>query len=155
MEIYLFKHPRLKLALHWDGSYATLIQLNPDKNNAYSLHPPRQVISFFNQMTNYLDGNNVHFALPLKLENTSEFAKKIFTVLLQTKPGETISYSQLAKLAGKPKAARAVGRIVARNRFPVVIPCHRIIGANGALTGYGGGLELKKKLLAIEKDMAK
>lgn len=102
------------------------------------------------QLQEYFEGHRTEFTLPLSLHGT-EFQKRVWASLLKIPYGETRSYREIAEMAGCPKGFRAVG--MANNRNPVVIavPCHRVIGANGALVGYGGGLDKKAALLALEK----
>ena len=89
------------------------------------------------------------FDLPLRPEGTS-FQKMVWRELQKVPYGETLSYGELACRVGKPNASRAVGAANGANPIPIVIPCHRVIGANGKLTGFGGGLPIKEKLLALE-----
>jgi len=90
------------------------------------------------------------FDLPLAPAGT-EFQRKVWQRLCDIPYGETISYGDLAGRIGNPKASRAVGLANGSNPIPIVIPCHRVIGSNGKLTGYGGGLPIKEKLLALER----
>ena len=98
----------------------------------------------------YFAGELKAFDLKLKPEGTP-FYRQVWQELTQIAYGETISYGELAARVGKPKAARAVGAANGRNPLPIVIPCHRVIGADGSLTGYGGGLRFKVALLELEK----
>lgn len=102
------------------------------------------------QLMEYQQGKRTVFDVPLAPEGTA-FQKQVWEALLKIPYGETSSYGKLARDIGKPGAARAVGMANNRNPIPVIIPCHRVIGADGSLTGYGGGLPMKKKLLALEK----
>ena len=104
----------------------------------------------YGQLTEYFEGNRKTFDIPLKLEGT-EFQKSVWHVLMKIPYGKTVSYLDIARAAGNPKASRAVGMANNKNKIPIVIPCHRVIGKNGSLTGYAGGLEIKKKLLELEK----
>lgn len=88
--------------------------------------------------------------LPYRWQELSAFARAVLDALSRVPRGQMVSYGWLAAKAGRPKAARAVGRIMAQNPFPLVIPCHRVVGANGALTGFGPGLDMKRYLLARE-----
>ena len=88
--------------------------------------------------------------LPYRWQGLSEFARTVLDALTRVPRGQMVSYGWLAARAGRPKAARAVGRIMAQNPFPLVIPCHRVVGANGALTGFGPGLDMKRYLLGRE-----
>lgn len=102
------------------------------------------------QIEEYLRGERTAFDLPLRAEGTS-FQKKVWDVLASIPYGEVRTYGQVAAQAGNPKACRAVGMANNRNPLAVVVPCHRVIGANGTLTGYAGGLGVKEKLLDLEK----
>ena len=102
------------------------------------------------QLNEYFEGKRKTFDLPLNQQGT-DFQLKIWNALQNIPYGETRSYGELAAMTGNPKASRAVGMANNRNPIPVIIPCHRIIGSDGSLTGYAGGLELKQKLLELEK----
>jgi methylated-DNA-[protein]-cysteine S-methyltransferase len=104
-----------------------------------------QVIEFF-------EGKRQAFDFPLAPRG-SDFQKRVWAELLKIPFGETISYGELAKRIGNPAASRAVGRANATNPIGLIVPCHRVIGTNGKLTGYAGGLDLKEKLLAWERAM--
>jgi methylated-DNA-[protein]-cysteine S-methyltransferase len=101
------------------------------------------------QLVRYFDGKLRKFDLPLELRG-SPFQLDVWRSMQEIPFGETISYGELARRIGLPKSARAVGRASGTNRIAIIIPCHRVIGTNGKLTGYGGGLDRKAKLLAIE-----
>jgi methylated-DNA-[protein]-cysteine S-methyltransferase len=104
----------------------------------------------FHQLDRYFEGNLEAFSLPLAPEG-SPFMLKIWN-LLQTIPyGETATYKEIAVAAGNPRAFRAVGLACNKNPLPLFIPCHRVIGSNGKLTGYRGGMELKRRLLELER----
>jgi methylated-DNA-[protein]-cysteine S-methyltransferase len=101
------------------------------------------------QLDAYFEGKLKDFDLPLVLNGT-EFQLLVWRDLRKIPYGETVSYGQLARRIGSPDAARAVGLANGSNPIPIIIPCHRVIGSNGDLTGFGGGLPVKKKLLALE-----
>lgn len=105
------------------------------------------------QLTAYFAGELTEFDLPLAPE-TTPFQGKVLAELRKVPYGTTVSYGELAKRVGNPKASRAVGMANGRNPIPIVIPCHRVIGANGDLTGFGGGLDTKRRLLALERQFA-
>lgn len=102
------------------------------------------------QLRAYFAGELEEFEIRLAPEGTS-FQRRVWTELLNIPYGETASYGELARRIGNPKACRAVGLANGSNPIPIIIPCHRVIGSNGKLTGYGGGLPVKEKLLALEK----
>lgn len=101
------------------------------------------------QLKEYFEGKRKDFELPLAPKGT-EFQKKVWKVLQTIPYGETWSYKQVAEKIGNPKASRAVGMANNKNPISIFIPCHRVIGANGKLIGYGGGLEIKEYLLNLE-----
>jgi methylated-DNA-[protein]-cysteine S-methyltransferase len=101
------------------------------------------------QLSAYFAGELESFDLPLDAKGTS-FQVEVWRQLCEIPYGETISYGELARRIGNPKASRAVGLANGSNPIPIVIPCHRVIGSSGKLVGYGGGLDVKEKLLALE-----
>lgn len=104
----------------------------------------------FNQLKEYFQGTRREFTIPIEDEG-SEFQKKVWKALLDIPYGQTRTYKEIAIAIGNEKACRAVGMANNRNPISIIIPCHRVIGANGKLVGYGGGLDIKEKLLNIEK----
>ncbi|MEP6995266.1 MAG: methylated-DNA--[protein]-cysteine S-methyltransferase [Acidobacteriota bacterium] len=101
------------------------------------------------QLEAYFAGELDRFDLPLAPEGTA-FQKEVWALLREIPYGETSSYGSLARRLGRPAASRAVGAANGRNPIPIVIPCHRVVGADGSLTGFGGGLPIKRQLLALE-----
>ena len=102
------------------------------------------------QILEYLEGERTEFDLPLDLRGTP-FQRRVWDALLEIPYGETVSYGTLARRLGRPSAARAVGAANGRNPISIVIPCHRVIGRSGDLTGYAGGVGIKKALLELER----
>ncbi|MFE9448581.1 methylated-DNA--[protein]-cysteine S-methyltransferase [Streptomyces sp. NPDC006739] len=105
------------------------------------------------QLTAYFAGELKEFNLPLRLDGTP-FQRTVWEQLTRIPYGETRSYGELADALGNPKASRAVGLANGRNPVGIIVPCHRVIGASGSLTGYGGGLDRKKRLLDFERGTA-
>jgi len=101
------------------------------------------------QLAEYFAGRRHDFDLELALQGT-EFLVAVWRELQRVPFGATISYAELAKRIGRPRAVRAVGQANGANKVPIVVPCHRVIGASGTLTGFGGGLEIKRALLELE-----
>jgi methylated-DNA-[protein]-cysteine S-methyltransferase len=101
------------------------------------------------QLQAYFRGELKQFDLPLAMEGT-EFQLRVWNALRTIPYGETTTYAQLAERIGNPKAVRAVGLANGSNPIPIIVPCHRVIGSDGSLTGFGGGLSTKKKLLELE-----
>jgi methylated-DNA-[protein]-cysteine S-methyltransferase len=102
------------------------------------------------QLAAYFDGRLTEFDLPLGPEGT-DFQRRVWAGLRAIPYGQTISYGELARRVGSPAASRAVGLANGRNPIAIVVPCHRVIGADGSMTGYGGGLDRKRFLLALER----
>ena len=102
------------------------------------------------QLDEYFAGKRKRFDLDVDLRLARDFGRTVLEELRRVPFGEVTTYGALAAKAGKPKAARAVGTIMNRNPVPIVLPCHRVIGANGSLVGYAGGLERKQQLLRLE-----
>ncbi len=103
------------------------------------------------QLEEYFDGERRDFDLPLRLDGT-EFQMLVLDELQKIPYGETTSYGDIAKRIGRPKASRAVGAANGRNPIPIVVPCHRVIGSHGELTGFGGGIDTKEALLRLEAE---
>lgn len=102
------------------------------------------------QLEEYLNGKRKIFNVKYQLQGTV-LQKKVWAALTKIPAGKTISYKEVANIIKKPKAIRAVANAIANNKISLIIPCHRVIGSNGKLTGYAAGLHIKEKILAIEK----
>ncbi len=103
------------------------------------------------QLREYFAGERREFDLPLQLSGT-EFQVSVLEALLDIPYGETTSYGEIARRIGRPRAVRAVGAANGRNPIPIIVPCHRVIGYDGDLTGFGGGLDTKEALLRLEAE---
>lgn len=113
-------------------------------------HDPAPFAEVFRQLDDYFAGKRTTFALPLHLGGT-DFQNAVWTSLQRIPYGSTITYRDLAQRVGKPAAIRAAGSANGANPLPIVVPCHRVIGSDGSLTGFGGGIEAKRFLLAHEQ----
>jgi len=102
-----------------------------------------------NELHQYFKGDLKVFSVPLDIRG-SEFQLKVWNALLKIKYGKTVSYLEIAKKIGRPEAVRAIANANGQNRIAIIIPCHRVIGSDGSLTGYGGGIAIKKKLIRLE-----
>ena len=103
------------------------------------------------QLQEYFAGARAHFDVPLDLSHGTVFQQAVWQALRAIPPGATTSYGALSRHVGSPSAVRAVGAAVGRNPISVIVPCHRVVGADGSLTGYAGGLDRKTALLALER----
>jgi len=132
--------------LHFNKpSFETVIQLQwQEKNNLLAFQETKA------QLSKYFKGTLTSFDLPMLTKGT-EFQRKVWDELKKIPYGLTISYKGLASRIGNPDASRAVGLANNRNPIPIIIPCHRVIGTNGKLVGYGGGIDRKKWLLGLEE----
>ena len=117
------------------------------------LRAPRALDPARRELDDYFAGRRRAFDLELDLHGQAPFAVAVLGELAKVPYGHTATYGELATRTGNPRAARAVGMVMNRNPIPIVLPCHRIVGASGSLVGYGGGLERKEKLLRLEGAM--
>ena len=148
-----FESPVGPLLLAGDSNALRLVSFESSKHAA----PPRPdwnqngaaFAEVIRQLQAYFRGELEEFDVPLAMEGT-EFQIRVWNALRTIPYGETISYAQLARRIGNPKAVRAVGLANGSNPLPIIVPCHRVIGSDGSLTGFGGGLSTKKKLLELE-----
>ena len=111
----------------------------------------QQLAEACQQIREYFAGERRVFDLPLILSGT-EFQVSVLKALQEIPYGETVSYGDIAKRIGRPKAVRAVGAANGRNPLPIIVPCHRVIGSTGDLTGFGGGIDTKEALLRLEAE---
>ncbi len=109
-----------------------------------------KVAGLIKQMRDYLAGKRTRFDVDLELAWVTPFRRDVLLACAAVPRGQVATYADLARRVGKPKAARAVGNMMRTNPIPIVIPCHRIVGSNGSLTGFGGGLDVKARLLELE-----
>lgn len=143
-----------RLRLEVDGEAIAGIYF-PEHRNLHEDKQPAEegevavLLDATRQLQEYFAGRRQHFDLPLAAQGTG-FQKQVWAALQQIPFGHTISYGELARRIGNEKAVRAVGLANGRNPISIVVPCHRVIGASGSLTGYGGGLERKAFLLKLE-----
>jgi len=144
-----FQSPIGKLTIISDGSFITTI-LFPKDDNTLPENENGIILDCFTQLDEYFKGERKFFDLPLNPKGT-DFQKKVWGKVSSIPFGETKSYSEIASLLGNSKLNRAVGLANGANPIPIIIPCHRVIGSNGCLTGYAGGLEIKRYLLNHEQ----
>jgi methylated-DNA-[protein]-cysteine S-methyltransferase len=114
------------------------------------LRSPRPLDPLRRELDEYFDGRRHAFDLDIDLRAAPEYHRRVLAELVRVEYGHTTTYGALAAKTGNPRAARAIGTVMNRNPVPIVLPCHRVVGANGSLTGYGGGLDRKELLLRLE-----
>ncbi len=137
-----------RLRLVSDAEQLTAIELAPGDSEAADSGDPL-LAKCARQLQEYFAGERRHFDLPLAPRGTT-FQHAVWQALADIPYGELRSYRDIAQALGKPKAVRAVGAANGRNPLPIVVPCHRVIGSDGSLTGFAGGLAMKRQLLALE-----
>lgn len=103
------------------------------------------------EVAEYLAGERLQFSVPVDTGELSAFTRQVLEACRRVPYGQTVCYGELAKRVGKPGAARAVGQALGRNPVPLIVPCHRVVASGGELGGFGGGVELKRRLLALER----
>lgn len=149
--LYFYNTEIGKIGIADDGKAVTNVYFNESsKLKDTEINETDLIKEAAQQLKDYLAGKRKNFNIPLMPEGT-EFQQKVWKALQQIPYGETCTYGEIAKKIGNPKACRAVGMANNKNPIGIFIPCHRVIGANGKLVGYAGGLEMKEHLLTIEK----
>lgn len=138
------------LLLTSDGTALTRVLFAAEPDPSWSTDPCPVLERAATQLDEYFRGERTDFDLPLAPEGTT-FQITVWQALRDIPYAETVSYGQLATRVGNPRASRAVGLANGRNPISIVVPCHRVIGADGSLTGYGGGLDRKRTLLDLER----
>lgn len=134
------------VAILWDNEKLNRVKLDQMEEN--NQHPI--LLKTAKELLEYFSGKRKTFSIPMEVQGTT-FQKAVWEILNQIPYGETWSYKQVAELINNPKAVRAVGTAIGRNPVSIIIPCHRVIGTNGTLTGFAGGLDKKQTLLVLEK----
>ena len=147
---------KISIAVNDDGAIALSVFGGDEVLRKYlkgreAIRNPSAVAALRKQVEEYFAGSRKPFVFKLAVEYT-EFQKKVWDALCKIPHGETRTYGELAKMLGNPKASRAVGRANGSNPVSLFVPCHRVIGADGSLTGYAHGTEVKRKLLELERN---
>lgn len=146
--IYYIDSPLGKLLARFENELLEKLEFSePLGKNTSSI--PVYVSIIEKQVKSYFEGKIQDFNIPYNLKGT-DFQKTVWNKLLEIPYGKTISYGKLAALLGNPRKIRAVANAIGKNPLPIIIPCHRVVGKNGELTGYLGGLRRKKQLLELE-----
>ena len=130
---------------------AALEELHRELHGAFELVPgDAEVRPLAKQLVDYLEGKRTKFDVELDLSHVTPFRRAVLQECARIPRGQVSTYAELARNAGRPKAYRAVGHTMATNPIPIVIPSHRVLGSDGGLHGFGGGLDMKRRLLALE-----
>ena len=145
--IFAYEFETVKLWIEAENNSLVRISFNELKGE---IKETEFIKSVKKQLDEYFQGKRKTFDIPLKPKGT-EFQMRVWKALLKIPYGKTITYKKLACIVGSEKAYRAVGMANNKNPVPIIIPCHRVIGSDGSLTGYAGGVEIKRKLLLLEK----
>jgi methylated-DNA-[protein]-cysteine S-methyltransferase len=145
-ELKLVASDKGLVAVLWPEDSPRRVRLDDTSENEN--HPI--LIETANQLREYFDGKRKRFSIPLDMRGTP-FQKDVWNALLAIPFGDTRSYQHLANQLGNPQATRAVGAANGRNPISIIVPCHRVIGSSGRLTGFAGGIEVKARLLALER----
>ena len=142
-----------KIGIEEDGLAITKIYFinNDEQEEILEKNETALLKEAIKQLNEYFDGERSSFDLKLQPQGT-EFQNKVWKALIEIPFGETRSYGEIAKIIGNEKASRAVGMANNKNPIAIIVPCHRVIGANGKLVGYAGGLDIKEMLLNLEKN---
>ncbi|MGQ0593780.1 MAG: methylated-DNA--[protein]-cysteine S-methyltransferase [Gammaproteobacteria bacterium] len=152
--VFVQESPVGPLTLVSDGVALTGVYFATQKHGAPPTGPrssDRIIDAARKQLDAYFNGRRQAFDVPLAPRGTV-FQTRVWAALTKIPYGETMSYGAIAAAIGAPKAVRAVGAANGRNPIPIIIPCHRVIGANGSMTGFGGGIDRKQILLCLERD---
>ncbi len=146
MQTFRINHDIVSLTVATNGPVVTRIELHgTEGGNPKGLFQK----SVYRELIQYLEGSRRDFSFELRPEGT-DFQKSVWQELSRIKYGQTVTYGEIANNIGKPGASRAVGMANNKNPIPIAIPCHRVVASGGKLGGFGGGVELKKKLLDLE-----
>jgi methylated-DNA-[protein]-cysteine S-methyltransferase len=140
----------LALTLPQPTEAQALSQLPASSASRPDALPPLYVNALTEKLRRYFDGEAITFDEPLNPSIGTCFQRRVWAITRAIPRGMTRTYGDIAREAGSPGAARAVGQAMARNPWPVIVPCHRVVGSGGSLTGFGGGLAMKRRMLAME-----
>jgi O-6-methylguanine DNA methyltransferase len=151
-ELYVAVSERGLIALDFGPGERNFVDRVQRRTKATLVRSRERCAEAMRQVRDYLDGKRTAFDLPLDMTSMTDFQRQVLTAALKIPRGQWLTYREVAKAIGRPQAARAVGQALGHNPVPIVIPCHRVLGADGSLHGYsgGGGLQTKAWLLQLE-----
>lgn len=148
----IYESPFGPVRMDYEGD--VLLRLRTVEPTKERGEPTELTKKVFSQLQEYFSGQRQTFDFPYELRGT-EFQKKVWAALETIPYGQTRSYREIAQAVGNPKAVRAVGAANGKNPMWIVVPCHRVVGTNGTLTGYAGGIDMKRRLLELEQQVLK
>ena len=150
--LYVAVNERGLVALDFGVSEQEFVARVTQRTKATLIRSDDAAAEAMKQVKEYLEGQRTRFDLPLDMSMLSEFQRRVLGIALKIPRGKYLTYGDVAKAIGKPRASRAVGQALGHNPVPIVIPCHRVLGSDGSLHGYsgGGGIQTKKWLLQLE-----
>ena len=148
----IYESPFGPVRMDYEGD--VLLRLRTVEPTKERGEPTELTKKVFSQLQEYFSGQRQTFDFPYELRGT-EFQKKVWAALETIPYGQTRSYREVAQAVGNPKAVRAVGAANGKNPMWIVVPCHRVVGTNGTLTGYAGGIDMKRRLLELEQQVLK
>lgn len=154
MYTYYFNTKIGRCGITWNDEGIERVVMCPRKTKGATDKPPKYIKDAAKRITDHLAGKIDDLRdIEVDLSNFTPFTRKVYLALRRVQPGEVITYGELARMAGSPRAARAVGHAMATNPLPLIIPCHRVIASNGSLGGFSApdGIRLKDQLLRIER----
>ena len=149
-EIWLASSERGLVAVEWETNRSKLLDYLTRRLKSSVEEDPRRLTHTASELREYLEGKRRRFTIAIDWSLMRPFQREALLATFAIPYGQTSTYGEIAMQIGRPRAARAIGRAEATNPMPLVIPCHRVLGADGKLRGYGGGLEIKKWLLQLE-----
>ena len=140
------------VAIEFGKDEAGFVRELEERHGVSAVRSMERVRETMSQILQYLSGNRRSFKLDIDLRDSTQFQRKVLEAAVAVPPGFVATYGEIAARIGKPKSSRAVGQALARNPIPIVVPCHRVVAADGSLTGYSGagGIETKASLLRLE-----
>lgn len=148
---FIYQSPIGKLTIGEDQGFITYLNFDGEAIKEYQFYESPILSEANRQLQEYFSGQRKTFNLPIKYTTGTPFQQAVWDALQTIPYGTTLSYKDIALQINHPKAFRAVGGANNKNNIPIIIPCHRVIGASGQLIGYGGGIDKKSFLLALEK----
>jgi methylated-DNA-[protein]-cysteine S-methyltransferase len=150
--VYIALSARGVVAIDFSDGEEAFLSWIQKRTGVYPMRSPERMSEAIHQVEEYLAGKRAAFDLPIDMRFLTDFQRTVLRAVMRVPRGEVITYGALARVIGRPKAARAVGRALGSNPIPIIIPCHRVLASDGSLGGYSGrgGVRTKADLLRLE-----